>query len=106
MTRRLTEREKDLVRALILRAPALHVDEAWLEQVLVTPMDDGGMGSLTFCWPDEGGRLEAAAELQFLDADQVPVSASLNVDGDARIRELDIWKVDFSPLENIPSDLS
>jgi hypothetical protein len=38
------------------------------------------------------------AELQFDDADGVPVIASLNVDQDGDLYELDVWKVDFKPV--------
>jgi hypothetical protein len=74
-------------------------------------MDDGGMGSLRLA-TDEGlqqqpGRLTGrrAAELQFIDADGVPVLASLNLDQNGELLEIDIWKTDFSPLIRIPDDL-
>ncbi len=37
------------------------------------------------------------AEFMFKDIDGTPVSASLNVDQQGELYELDIWKVDFSP---------
>ena len=43
------------------------------------------------------------SECQFKDIDGVPVIASLYLDKDNELFELDIWKVDFSKLEMIPS---
>jgi len=75
------------------------------ERLLVTDMDDGGMGSIRF-WragPQErrrlGGRI---AELEFSDADGVTVVASLNVDTEGDLFELDIWKTDFGRLIRYP----
>ena len=46
--------------------------------------------------------------MKFNDADGVPVSAALNLDQDHHLFELDVWKVDFSPLQRWPTaqDLS
>ena len=40
----------------------------------------------------------------FTDEDGVKVIASLNVDSDGHLFELDIWKTDFSPLLRIPAE--
>ncbi len=66
-------------------------------------MDDGGMGSLAFVsrkGKKYGGIL---AEAEFHDADGTLVSAALFLDQEGELYELDIWKVDFSPLIRIPS---
>jgi len=73
-------------------------------------MDDGGMGSLRLATDEalqQPRRLmgRRAAELQFIDADGVTVLASLNLDQNGELLELDIWKTDFSPLIQIPDDL-
>jgi hypothetical protein len=73
-------------------------------------MDDGGMGSLRLATDEalqKPGRLVGprAAEVQFIDADGVPVLASLNLDQNGELMELDIWKTDFSPLIRIPENL-
>ena len=47
--------------------------------------------------------LVQVSECQFKDIDGVPVIASLYLDKDNELFELDIWKVDFSKLEMIPS---
>ena len=66
----------------------------------VEEMNDGGMGSLHFVWKDKtspkfGG---TSAEIELLDQDQVPVMVYLDVDREGDFFELNIWKVDFSPI--------
>jgi hypothetical protein len=39
----------------------------------------------------------------YTDEDDVPVSISLNLDEHGGLFEIDIWKVDFSPLRRYPS---
>ncbi len=97
-----------------LKEPERHLMERLLQQVednaalkrqlaiaQVREMEDGGMGSLYFLHPKKtdterlfGKRI---AELQFKDADGVDILASLNLDTDGDIMELDIWKIDYSP---------
>ena len=42
------------------------------------------------------------AEAEFTDENGTPVSAVENVDENGELFELDIWKVDFSPLKRYP----
>lgn len=65
-------------------------------------MDDGGMGSLLF--PGSRDRIYGGtlAEAEFRDEDGTPVLVSLNLDSSGELFELDVWKVDFSPLIRIP----
>ena len=75
--------------------------------LLVSPLHDGKMGSLTL-FPHNTLNKERhfgvqVSECQFKDIDGVPVIASLYLDKDNELFELDIWKVDFSKLEMIPS---
>jgi hypothetical protein len=72
----------------------------------VQEMADGGMGSLYLVHPFKGrserlfgGRV---AEIQFADSDGVLVIASLNVDKDGDLFELDMWKTDFSAVNRLP----
>jgi hypothetical protein len=79
---------------------------AWVDEVLVSPMSDGNMGSLRLRFPN--ARVERqrfgrqVAEFSFTDADGVEVLVSLNVDEHGVPFELDVWKTDFSPLLNVP----
>jgi hypothetical protein len=73
----------------------------------VAAMNDGGMGSLSLV-PRGSEGLERSMGRQialgeFADSDGVLVSAALNVDRADRLYELDVWKVDFSPLSSWPS---
>ncbi|MCB2263404.1 MAG: hypothetical protein LGR52_10805 [Candidatus Thiosymbion ectosymbiont of Robbea hypermnestra] len=75
-----------------------------LDSVRVEEMDDNGMGSLRFISESQRDRRpgETIAEAEFLDEDGVTVSAVINVDQQGKLYELDLWKVDFSPLKNWP----
>ena len=46
-----------------------------------------------------------AAECFFNDLDDVLVIATLNLDQDGELFELDVWKVDFSPLLSWPDSI-
>jgi hypothetical protein len=67
-------------------------------------MNDGGMGSLRFRTPDNQRRhfSKKIAEAEFTDEDGTPVSAVVNLDEIGELFELDIWRVDFSPLKRYP----
>jgi len=97
MKRPLTEEERTLV-AFILGGV-----EKVPQDALVEPMMDGGMGSLRFISNRAGRRFGVGlGEVQFTDSDGVLVSATVNTDQFGDLFELDIWKVDFSPLHRIP----
>ena len=96
--RPLTEDERPLVAHLAALA-GITLDVASLH---AQPMNDGGMGSLRFA-DDPAVRFGASvAEATFEDEDGVPVSAALYVDEAGEPLELDVWKVDFSPLRRWP----
>jgi hypothetical protein len=101
--RRLSHTEGTLVRRLLQQAEG---DNSALlgrlDSLDVQEMPDGGMGNLYFSSPSKSAQASRLghriAELQFDDADGVPVIASLNVDQDGDLYELDVWKVDFKPV--------
>lgn len=68
----------------------------------VREMDDGRMGSLQFVGAAHRRMGSTAGRAEFDDADGVPVSVALLLDEEGQLFELDIWKVDFSPLIRIP----
>ncbi len=75
------------------------------EQLHIEPLADGGMGSFRIGEASAGRRLgQTIAEVGFSDIDGVYVTAVLNVDAHDRLLEVDIWKVDFSPLLRWPSE--
>ena len=73
-----------------------------LPNKLVREMDGGRMGSLQFVGAADRKMGRTAGQAEFEDADGVPVSVALLLDQEGRLFELDIWKVDFSPLIRIP----
>jgi len=102
--RNLTDREERLLRVLAAAVPEPGLDANWPHGLLVEPMNDGGMGSLRLS-RRKAMFVRIAAELQFTDVDGVAVLASLFVDREGAPLELDMWKVDFNPLIEIPVDL-
>lgn len=94
MPRFLTKSERDLVSFILGRnAP---------ENLLAEEMSDGGMGGLRFVSQKLdrkfGGCLGKA---QFKDVDGTPVLVALNSDQDGDLFELDLWRVDFLPVNKI-----
>ena len=65
-------------------------------------MDDGGMGSIAIDPARPHGPLRAAALGEASDRDGTVLSLCLFIDETGRPRELDVWKVDFSPLITLP----
>jgi hypothetical protein len=43
-----------------------------------------------------------AAEKVFIDSDGIPIMVYLDLDQSGALYELDIWKVDFSPVIKYP----
>ena len=86
-------RGKPNVERLLALLPTAEVEE----------LADGGMGSLRFVSSKPHRRLgEVVAELWYRDADEVPVLASLYLDTEGDLYELDNWKADSTPLQRIP----
>ena len=100
--RELSESERVLVTALLVRSGASTSSSVTLNQARVLDLQDGGMGSIRFIHSGEARRDTAIAEAQYTDEDGVQVSIELNATTDGRLFELDFWKVDFSPLRRYP----
>ena len=108
-----TAEERCLV-AFLLRAAKK--DEGYISEFFSKmqcyDMDDGGMGSIRFVSPGNGEVAdtrkfgEEVCSCHFTDEDGVTVSAALYVDSAVHPFELDVWKVDFSPLIRMPGDNS
>ena len=100
-----TKQEEQLIELLVHKS-SLEMSEDWKNGLLVRPMDDGEMGSL-YLFPqgkiNESRKLgRQISEFQFTDIDGVEVIASLNVDVDGVLSELDIWKTNFETLVKLP----
>ena len=102
--RQLREQERAIVEKLVSGTPSEKRILGQLQECLVRDMADGGMGSIQFCKHSSQERTfgQQIAEGSFHDADGVLVSVTLNVDQDGDLFELDLWKVDFSPLIRYP----
>ncbi len=74
----------------------------WMNGLLVADMADGGMGSLKLRprGAEARGRRfgRVAAEYRYQDVDRVDVLVALYLDDIGQPLELDVWKVDFSPV--------
>jgi hypothetical protein len=96
MPRQLTSKERDLVAYILRQSSPLH-----LHFGLVEEMNDGRMGSLRFVGSADRRFGKCVGEAEFDDEDGMLVSVALNVDQRGELFELDLWKVDFSPLKRI-----
>lgn len=91
---------------ILIKKSTKPIPENWQKELLVCPMNDGGMGSLRL-FPQ--GQIienrtmgEQASDFQFSDRDGVEVIATLNLDQDGNLYELDIWKTNFERLLDLP----
>jgi hypothetical protein len=73
-------------------------------------MEDGNMGSLHLSLSENITKNrqfgKQISDCQFIDSDGVTVIASLNVDTEGNLFELDIWKTDYSSLIKIPDNFA
>ncbi len=108
MFRNLTTDERRLLSQLG-NCPGVGLALGWLDATKAESMLDGGMGSLRLAAgdrpPSERRFGRAASELEFVDSDGTRVIATLHLDQCDQPFELDMWKVDFSPLQRIPERL-
>lgn len=100
--RKMTPREIGLVEALLADHPDHALSREQLRALDVEEMNDGGMGSLRFLSSRPTHMAQQLSEVTFHDTDGVWVSATLNLDPEGLLFELDIFKGDFSPLIEIP----
>ena len=108
-SRKPSQDERRLLECLVQKA-TVKFPSNWSTNLLVKPLNDEGMGSLLLL--PEGVTVdryrlmgERVSEHQFADEDGTEVIASLNIDDEGRLYELDIWKTDFSSLISIPDVL-
>ena len=105
INRKPTNHEVKLI-TLLLNKSRLSFPDDWYKKLLVRQMNDGEMGSL-YLFP-EGNIIEnrrfgkQISEYQFKDSDGVDVIASLNIDDNGELFELDIWKTNFEKLIQLP----
>ena len=102
--RKLRKEEAELIAAIVRDSPWAAQVVRSLPRQLVEDMPDGGMGSLRFKAGAERDRRfgKEIGEVLFTDQDGVLVRAAVNLDGNGELFELDIWKMDSSPLQRYP----
>lgn len=101
--RHLRPDETALIVAILASKRGEHSLQQELATALVEEMKDGGMGSLKFVGAAGRKFGEQLAEAEFQDADGVALSITINVDQHGSLFEMDVWKVDFTPLIRLPS---
>ena len=104
MLRDLTESERRLITKILADSNCEQSVLNQLSSAQVIELNDGGMGSLRFAREDgKKHRLgKTVSQAEFVDEDGVTVSVTINLDEDGYLFELDVWKVDFSPLKRWP----
>lgn len=100
-----TIQEEKLIE-ILLQKSYLEIPKDWKDGLLVRPMDNG-MGDSLYLFPKGKDITERKfgkriSDFQFTDADGVEVIASLHIDSDGDLFELDIWKTDHSKLIKLP----
>lgn len=107
LSRKPSMQELKLIRFLVQKAE-LELELGWDKKLIVTQLNDDGMGSLRL---EPQGLIRTNRKLEsrvsehiFKDTDGVDVIASLNLDTNKELFELDLWKTDFSPLLSFPED--
>jgi hypothetical protein len=104
--RSLSGQEKGVIVVLLESKPATLPLIESLDDLGVAEMSDGGMGSLSLVPKSVKGTTGSFGQQlvrgEFTDSDGVPVSVALNTDSAGNLYELDLWKVNFSPLLKWP----
>ncbi|RYY90962.1 MAG: hypothetical protein EOO11_23315 [Chitinophagaceae bacterium] len=67
------------------------------------PEEAGALGDSGLQLSDEGEHAEDLVEATFMDDDRRAVYLTLTANDKGALYELDIWKVDFSPLKRYPA---
>lgn len=97
--RKLQPKEKPLIAWLLSSAGRSDA----IDELMVSEMSDGGMGSLRFYSQTPERELGGtSAEATFDDIDGVLVLASLNIDTLGNLYEIDMWRTDFNPIKRWP----
>ncbi|MBK0402057.1 hypothetical protein I5M27_03615 [Adhaeribacter sp. BT258] len=102
--RQLKPEEIKLIEKLLHDKPEAKKLLPQLRTVQVEELPDGGMGSLRFAGSNSPERRlgkEIAAQIGH-DVDKVPITVSLRIDNFGDLYELDFWKVNFSPIRQLP----
>ena len=105
-TRKPTAEEETFLGFLIKNA-TVKFSSDWKEGLLVKSMTEDAMGSL-YLFPkgitsEDRAFGDEVSEYIFKDEDRREVIATLTIDDQGNLFELDIWKTDFSALIKFPA---
>jgi uncharacterized protein DUF6984 len=103
--RKPTPQEEKFLEFLIKTA-SVKFPKDWNDGLLVKPMNDDALGSL-YLLPKGVTSIDRefcdeVSEYIFKDEDRREVIATLTIDKQGNLFELDIWKTDFSALKKFP----
>ena len=94
MPRPLRPEEKALIEHLLTKVPG--------GKKYAIPEEAGSLGEYGLQLSDRGEHAEDLVEATFIDEDRRAVYLTLTANDRGELYELDIWKVDFSPLRRYP----
>ncbi|MGX9773217.1 DUF6984 family protein [Janthinobacterium aestuarii] len=100
--RPLRSEEQALLRTLLENRNDFQMLKNQIASDFVIDLLDGGMKSLKFVGDESRSLGALLAEAEYVDVDGVVVSIVVNADQGGQLFEVDIWKVDFSPLKQYP----
>lgn len=98
--------DEERLLELLVRKSSVEIPKNWKDGLLVSPMDDGKMGSLRLFM--RGKKMKnrvlgkQVSDFQFTDLDGVEVIVSLNIDSNGNLFELDVWKTNFEKILKFP----
>jgi hypothetical protein len=97
LKRPITKKEVVLIKFLLGRIPGTH--KQYDVPTQVTEMDDGGMGSLLLNDRNDRRFGRDLIQGQYYDSDGTLILITITEDTKQELFELDMWKVDNSPLK-------
>lgn len=97
----LSPEERSLLLYLMAKASLLPPDAEWVDQLRIEAIGPG-RSSFKILRDAERDYDQLASDVDFLDEDNVHVLASLFVDRRQTPYEVEIWKVDDTPLIRLP----
>lgn len=104
LMRFLRPEEIELLGALLAGHQSAKSLLANITETRIRDLKDGQMGSIELAQSYPGRRMsKCIAEADYVDLDGVSVTITVNIDQQGKLFEIDIWKVDFSPLVRYPS---
>jgi hypothetical protein len=101
--RGLRDDEMAPLHAMLEANPRTSPMRAGLPHMRVQALDDGGMGSLRVVGSEDRLFGRISTEAWFDDLDGTKVSVAIILDRQGALYELDVWKVDNTPLRQLPA---